>query len=75
MSHAATASDDLISGLADRSLLRSFAYIDGRWTAGRGNASFPVTDPATGEVVGHAADLSSAESATAVDAADAAFSA
>jgi aspartate-semialdehyde dehydrogenase len=70
-----TLSDDLISGLADRSLLRSFAYIDGRWTAGSDNATFPVTDPATGEVVGHAADLSSAESATAVDAADAAFSA
>src|SRR5687767_2680328 len=34
--------------LADRSLLRSLAYVDGRWTAGAEAADHPVTDPATG---------------------------
>ena len=43
--------------LADPRLLRSFAYVAGRWTAGEASATFPVTDPATGETIGHVAAL------------------
>ncbi len=68
-----TLSDELMSGLSDRALLRSFSYVGGRWTAARSGATFAVTDPATGETVGHVAELSAGESAAAVDAADAAF--
>ena len=66
-------SDALMSGLSDRSLLRSFSYLNGRWTAAATGATFPVTDPATGATLGHVADLAAADSAAAVDAADAAF--
>ncbi|GAB5375560.1 MAG: hypothetical protein AcusKO_20220 [Acuticoccus sp.] len=59
--------------LSDRRLLRSFAYVDGRWTAGGANASFAVADPADGSTVAAVARLSAADSAAAVDAAHAAF--
>lgn len=62
-----------MSGLSDRSLLRSFSYVGGRWIASASGASIPVTDPANGTVIGHVARLSGAESAAAVDAAAAAF--
>jgi aspartate-semialdehyde dehydrogenase len=66
-------SDALLSGLADRALLRTSSYIGGRWAAAGDGATIPVIDPATGEQVGHVASLSAAESAGAVDAAQAAF--
>jgi aspartate-semialdehyde dehydrogenase len=66
-------SDALLSGLADRALLRTFSYIGGRWTAAGDGATIPVTDPANGDHVGHVASLSAAESAGAVDAAEGAF--
>jgi aspartate-semialdehyde dehydrogenase len=59
--------------LADARLLRSFAYVGGRWTAGDANASFPVTDPATGGCIGHVAALGAAQARAATDAAEAAF--
>jgi aspartate-semialdehyde dehydrogenase len=59
--------------IADRRLLRSFAYIDGKWTAAATGATFEVADPATGDVIGEVARLSGAEAAAAVDAAQAAF--
>ncbi|MCB1354879.1 MAG: NAD-dependent succinate-semialdehyde dehydrogenase [Rhodobacteraceae bacterium] len=62
-----------MSGLADRSLLRSFAYVGGRWVAARSGESLPVIDPATGAEIGRVANLSASESRAAVDAADAAF--
>jgi aspartate-semialdehyde dehydrogenase len=72
--HAAdTLSNELMSALADRALLRSFAYVGGRWNAAANGATIEVTDPATGATVGHVARLSGAESAAAVDAADTAF--
>jgi aspartate-semialdehyde dehydrogenase len=64
---------DLTAALADRALARSFAYIGGRWTAAADGASFAVADPATGATIGRVAKLTAADSATAVDAADAAF--
>ena len=68
-----TLSDELMAGLGDRSLFRGFSYVGGRWVGARDGATITVTDPATGEPVGHVARLSAAQSADAVDAADGAF--
>jgi len=65
--------DGLMTGLADRALVRSFAYVGGRWMAAADGASFAVTDPATGSEIGRVAQLSAAESAAAVDGASGAF--
>ena len=66
---------DLITaaGISDKALVRSFSYIDGKWCAAADGATIAVTDPADGVVVGEVASLSAAESAGAVDAAQAAF--
>ncbi len=61
--------------ISDVGLVKSFAYVGGRWTAAAGGASFAVTDPATGAELGHVAQLSAEESVKAVDAAAAAFAA
>jgi aspartate-semialdehyde dehydrogenase len=60
---------DTLAHLADRRLLRELAYVDGKWTAGRGGASFPVTDPATGETVANVARLDADAATEAVAAA------
>lgn len=59
--------------LSDRRLLRSFAYIDGCWTAARSGAAFGVDNPADGATLAAVAKLSADESAEAVDAAHKAF--
>jgi aspartate-semialdehyde dehydrogenase len=59
--------------LAEPSLLRSFAYVGGRWTAAGDGRTIKVTDPADGARLGEVACLSGTESAAAVDAASAAF--
>ncbi|MDW4550789.1 NAD-dependent succinate-semialdehyde dehydrogenase [Defluviimonas sp. D31] len=59
--------------IADKRLVRSFAYIGGKWCAAASGATVGVTDPATGEIVGEVASLSAAEATAAVDAAQAAF--
>jgi succinate-semialdehyde dehydrogenase / glutarate-semialdehyde dehydrogenase len=48
-------------------------YINGEWCSSSTGATFPVTNPATGEVVGTVADGSAADATAAVDAANAAF--
>ncbi len=60
-------------GLDDASLLRSFAYVGGRWSAGAEAATFAVADPADGSHLGDVASLSGRDSVAAVDAAHAAF--
>ena len=67
-SHSTTSWD-----LSDPSLLRSFAYVGGRWTAGGNSETFAVTNPADGASLGEVASLSAADSATAIDAANDAF--
>ena len=67
-SHSTTSWD-----LSDPSLLRSFAYIGGRWTAGSNSETFAVVNPANGARMGEVASLSAVDSATAVDAAQDAF--
>ncbi|HLO02226.1 MAG TPA: NAD-dependent succinate-semialdehyde dehydrogenase [Symbiobacteriaceae bacterium] len=48
-------------------------YIGGEWTQAEAGREFPVHDPATGELVGMAADASAADAERAVAAAAAAF--
>lgn len=57
--------------LRDARLLRSQAYLDGRWIGQPANV---VSNPATGEAIGMVPRLGDAEAQAAVSAADAAFS-
>jgi succinate-semialdehyde dehydrogenase/glutarate-semialdehyde dehydrogenase len=63
---------DLKSMLRDPDLLRDKAFVAGEWVGADSGKSFPVTNPARGDVVSTVPDLSEAEVARAVDAADAA---
>lgn len=60
--------------LADQTLFKGLSYIGGRWVASASLETFDVFDPATGLSIGEATKLSADESATAVYAAQAAFS-
>ena len=55
--------------LKDPSLLKGLGFIDGVWVAADSAASFQVTNPATGAVVGVVADMGAAETRRAIDAA------
>jgi aspartate-semialdehyde dehydrogenase len=59
--------------ITDRRLVRSFAYVGGKWRGATGGATFAVTDPATGDYLGEVAKLSGVDASAAVDAAQAAF--
>ena len=48
-------------------------YIDGEWRAASEGSEFPVHDPSTGEVIGHASDGGGTETEEAIAAAAAAF--
>ncbi len=62
---------DLKSILKDPSLLETRAYINGAWVDGD-DGTFVVNNPATGEVIAQVADLSRAQVAGAIAAAEAA---
>jgi succinate-semialdehyde dehydrogenase/glutarate-semialdehyde dehydrogenase len=53
--------------LNDPKLLRTDAYIDGKWVAA--NKRFAVTNPANGEVIAEVADLGASDVTAAIDAA------
>jgi succinate-semialdehyde dehydrogenase / glutarate-semialdehyde dehydrogenase len=59
--------------LKDPSLLRRDAYIDGVWCAADDGATFPVINPADGEVVANVPDMGAAETRRAIEAASAAW--
>ena len=59
--------------IADKALVRSFSYVNGKWCAARSGATVAVHDPASGDRLGDVASLSAEESTAAVDAAQAAF--
>ena len=61
------------AGLSDPDLFREAALIGGRWVTAADGRRVPVTDPATGAVLGHVPDLSGAETRAAIDVAEAAF--
>lgn len=56
--------------LSDPSLLKSQAYINGQWVDADNGATFPVTNPANGELIVEVAKVGAAETARAVAAAD-----
>jgi succinate-semialdehyde dehydrogenase/glutarate-semialdehyde dehydrogenase len=61
---------DLKSLLKDPSLLAEKSYVNGEWVSGDG--TFDVTNPARGDVIAQVADLSRAQVADAIKAAEAA---
>ncbi len=63
---------NLKSLLNDPSLLAEQSYVDGEWIDGDGGATFEVTNPARGDVIGNVADLSRAQVAKAIAGAEAA---
>ncbi|MDJ0629289.1 MAG: NAD-dependent succinate-semialdehyde dehydrogenase [Rhodobacter sp.] len=67
------AATNLASLLKDPSLLVTQAYVAGDWADADSGATFAVTNPARGDVIAEVADLSRAETARAVAAADAAM--
>ena len=58
-----------LARLADRRLLREFAYVDGEWVAAGDGRTFPVSDPATGTWLAGIPSLGGNEARGAVDAA------
>ncbi len=63
---------DLRAMLADPDLLRDRAYVAGDWVGADDGATFPVTNPARGDVLARVPDMGEAETARAIEAADAA---
>ncbi len=65
-----TASSDW--SLSDPGLLRTQAYINGEWVDADDGSTFPVYNPANGELVAEVANLGAAETRRAIEAAEAA---
>jgi len=61
---------DLKSLLKDPSLLAEKAYVGGKWVESENGATFEVTNPARGDVIANVADLSRAQVAQAIAAAE-----
>jgi succinate-semialdehyde dehydrogenase/glutarate-semialdehyde dehydrogenase len=59
--------------LKDPTLLRQQCYVDGQWLDARSGGTRPVTNPATGAVLGTVPFMGADETRTAIDAAAAAF--
>jgi len=59
--------------LKDPTLLRQQCYIDGQWLDARSGGTKPVTNPATGAVLGTVPDMGAGETRAAIEAAAAAF--
>ncbi len=57
--------------LRNPDLLRDRAFVDGEWIGG--DTTFPVADPASGEVIAHVSELGTAETRRAIEAADSAW--
>jgi succinate-semialdehyde dehydrogenase/glutarate-semialdehyde dehydrogenase len=55
--------------LKDNKLFRELGFIDGAWVAADSGASLAVTNPATGEQLGHIPDMAAAETRRAIAAA------
>jgi len=59
--------------ISDQGLLRTQAYIDGKWVDADNGETVPVTNPANGEVLAEVAKCSTAETRRAIEAAAAAL--
>ena len=62
--------DSTSSILDDASLLKTTAYVDGRWVAAASGQSRPLFNPSTGALRASLPQLSAAETASAIEAAD-----
>ena len=62
-----------MSFLKDASLLQRHAFINNEWVDADSGSRFPVSNPATGEVLAEVADCSAAETGRAIAAAEAAL--
>ena len=56
--------------ISDKELLQSKAYINGKWVDSNDGETFPVTNPATGEVIAEVARCGADETHTAIAAAE-----
>ena len=70
--------DPKISGIAalnlkDPALFRQQCYIDGKWVDADGGKTIPVSNPATGEILGTVPNSGAAEARRAIEAANAAW--
>ena len=61
---------DLLGMLRDPTLLPNKAYVAGEWVDAADGATFAVTNPARGDVIAHVPDLTRADAARAIAAAD-----
>ncbi len=59
--------------LEDKTLFRQQAYLNGEWVGADSGATFEVTNPATGEVLGTVPDMGATETRRAIDAANTAW--
>ncbi len=59
--------------LKDPKLLRNQCYIDGQWVEAEEGKTLPVTNPATGELLGTVPNMGAAEARRAIEAANAAW--
>ncbi len=59
--------------LKDQQLLKFEAFINNIWTDARNGSRMPVTNPATGEIIGTVPDMGIAETRKAIDSANAAL--
>ena len=59
---------DLKSLLSDPDLIETRAYLAGEWTAGQGDKTFDVVNPARGDIIASVADVDRAQIAAAIDA-------
>ena len=55
--------------ISDKALLKTKAYIDGKWVDGDDGSTFSVTNPATGESIAEVASCGAAETRRAIEAA------
>lgn len=56
--------------LDDSALLRQQAYINGQWVSAENNATFPVDNPASGDIIAQVANLGPEATAQAIEAAN-----
>ncbi|WP_206435854.1 NADP-dependent succinate-semialdehyde dehydrogenase [Serratia marcescens] len=55
--------------ISDRALFRQQAYINGQWRDADNQETLPVSDPATGQLIGSVPNMATAETQRAIDAA------
>ncbi len=63
----------LLNAVTDKGLVRAQSYVGGKWIGDVDEGATPVTDPASGTVIGKMACLTASQSSEAVNAADRAF--